>query len=626
MRGEKSSVTSEQLPRMVLDALPAAIYTTDAAGKITYFNQAAVELAGREPAAGEEWCVTWRLYQPDGTPLPHDQCPMAIALREQRPVRDVEAIAERPDGTRVPFVPFPTPLRDPSGAVVGAVNMLVDVSKVKAAERMLSQRAEEQAALYRFTDTLYRAESLDDIYSAALDAIVAGLRCERASILLFDDSGVMRFAAWRGLSETYRNSVEGHSPWKPGDRDPAPIHIDDVAAAELGELARVIEAEGIGALAFIPILANGRLVGKFMTYYTAPHKFSAAEIDLSLTIARQLGFSIERKRLEAARQLAENGRRQNEERLRQIFQYAGVGMVLMNMDYKVLRANAAFGAITQRSIEELRGASCLDFTHPDDVVASLAAFERVQRGEGPVAFEKRYIGKDGRTFWVRKTVSQAAYGDVLAVVEDITSRRRADEQRTLLINELNHRVKNTLATVQAIASQTFSGAKADPVAKEAFEARLIALSNAHSVLTEQSWEAAEMHQIVEQAMLPHADKQRFGIDGPPIRLKPRAAVAIAMGIHELATNAAKYGALTNGTGHVSIRWDVEDSSRLSLRWQESGGPAVKTPERRGFGSRLIERNLSHDLDGAAKIDYLADGVVCVITGNLQSIGSLASPH
>jgi PAS domain S-box-containing protein len=626
MRREKSSVMIEQLPRMVLDALPAAIYTTDAAGKITYFNQAAVELAGRQPAAGEHWCVTWRLYSPDGTPLPHDQCPMAIALREQRPVRDVEAVAERPDGTRVPFVPFPTPLRDQSGAVVGAVNMLVDVSKVKAAERMLSQRVEEQAALYRFTDTLYRAESLEDVYGAALDAIVAGLRCERASILLFDDSGVMRFVAWRGLSEAYRKAVEGHSPWKAGDRDPAPIHIDDVAKAELGELGHTIEAEGIGALAFIPILANGELVGKFMTYYAAPHAFSAAEIDLSLTIARQLGFSIERNRLETARQQAESGRRQNEERLRQIFQYAGVGMVLMNMDYKIVRANAAFGAITERSIEELRDASCLDFTHPDDIRASLAAFERVQRGEGPVAFEKRYVGKDGRTLWVRKTVSQAANGDVLAVVEDITSRRRADEQRTLLINELNHRVKNTLATVQAIASQTFSAGKADPGAKEAFEARLIALSNAHSVLTEQSWESAEIHQIVEQAMLPHADKRRFGIDGPPIRLKPRAAVAIAMGIHELATNAAKYGALTNGTGHVSIRWDIVEPSTLSLRWQESGGPAVKTPERRGFGSRLIERNLSYDLDGAAKIDYLADGVVCVITGNLQSIGSLASPH
>lgn len=122
--------------RQVLDSLPAAVYTTDAAGRVTYYNRAAVELAGREPVLGrDEWCVTWRLYQPDGTPLPHDRCPMAIAIRENRAVRGIEAILERPDGTHVPFLPYPTPLRDATGALVGAVNMLVEISEQKAAER-----------------------------------------------------------------------------------------------------------------------------------------------------------------------------------------------------------------------------------------------------------------------------------------------------------------------------------------------------------------------------------------------------------------------------------------------------------------------------------------------------------
>jgi PAS domain S-box-containing protein len=121
--------------RDVLDALPAAIYTTDAQGRITFYNKAAVELAGREPELGsDEWCVTWRLYRPDGTALPHDQCPMAVALRENRAVRGMEAIAERPDGTRVPFLPFPTPIRDQTGKLVGAVNMLIDISDRKSAE------------------------------------------------------------------------------------------------------------------------------------------------------------------------------------------------------------------------------------------------------------------------------------------------------------------------------------------------------------------------------------------------------------------------------------------------------------------------------------------------------------
>jgi PAS domain S-box-containing protein len=124
----------EQL-RQVLDALPAAVYTTDAAGKITYFNRAAAEFAGREPEVGkDEWCVTFRLFSPDGKPLPHAECPMAVALKEERPVRGVEALAQRPDGTFFPFLPFPTPIRNEQGEMVGAVNMLVDISERKQAE------------------------------------------------------------------------------------------------------------------------------------------------------------------------------------------------------------------------------------------------------------------------------------------------------------------------------------------------------------------------------------------------------------------------------------------------------------------------------------------------------------
>src|SRR5215213_6805657 len=121
--------------RELLEALPAAVYTTDTAGRITFYNQAAVDLWGHRPELGtSEWCVSWKLYWPDGTPLPHDQCPMAIALKEGRIVRNVEALAERPDGTRVPFIPYPTPIRDAKGNIVGAINMLVDVSQRKEAE------------------------------------------------------------------------------------------------------------------------------------------------------------------------------------------------------------------------------------------------------------------------------------------------------------------------------------------------------------------------------------------------------------------------------------------------------------------------------------------------------------
>ena len=126
---------SERQLQELIAAIPAAIYTTDAQGKITYFNEAATELVGHTPTTGsDEWCVTWKLYHPNGTPLPYDQCPMAIALKEGRAIRNAEVVAERPDGTRVPFIPYPTPLRDGAGKIVGAINMLVDVSERKQAE------------------------------------------------------------------------------------------------------------------------------------------------------------------------------------------------------------------------------------------------------------------------------------------------------------------------------------------------------------------------------------------------------------------------------------------------------------------------------------------------------------
>jgi len=143
----------EHFYRELLDALPAAIYTTDPAGRVTFFNQAAVALAGRRPELeSDRWCISWRLFWPDGTPMAHDECPMAIALREDRPIRGTELIVERPDGVRIPILPYPTPLHDAAGNLVGAVNMLVDVSDRKKAEQalrrfnaMLQQNVEERA-------------------------------------------------------------------------------------------------------------------------------------------------------------------------------------------------------------------------------------------------------------------------------------------------------------------------------------------------------------------------------------------------------------------------------------------------------------------------------------------------
>jgi GAF domain-containing protein len=156
----------------------------------------------------------------------------------------------------------------------------------------LAQEREQQVALHQFTDRLYRADSRRAVYDAALDAIDSALGCARAAILLFDESGVMRFVGWRGLSDGYRGAVDGHSPCARDTKDPQPICIEDIGRAELPDpLKATVKAEGIGALAFIPLMAKGELIGKFMTYYNDTHAFSGAEIALAVTIARQIGSS-----------------------------------------------------------------------------------------------------------------------------------------------------------------------------------------------------------------------------------------------------------------------------------------------------------------------------------------------
>ncbi|HXL69098.1 MAG TPA: sensor histidine kinase [Xanthobacteraceae bacterium] len=193
---------------------------------------------------------------------------------------------------------------------------------------------------------------------------------------------------------------------------------------------------------------------------------------------------------------------------------------------------------------------------------------------------------------------------------------RAEAHRDLLINELNHRVKNTLAIVQSIAARTFRDA-APTDARAAFEARLMALARAHNILSEESWEKADLRTLVLRALEPHvaAEDARLRIAGPDVRLKPQTALAVAMVLHELATNAAKYGALTRPTGRVHVDWRLsgaEPKRRLAVHWREAGGPPVAEPARKGFGFTLIERGIGQELGGTAALTFAPGGVECTL--------------
>jgi PAS domain S-box-containing protein len=306
--------------RDLLQALPAAIYTTDAEGRITFFNRACITFAGRTPKIGELWCVTWKLFWPDGAPLAHQDCPMAIAIRENRPVRDVEAIAERPDGSRIWFMPYPTPLRDENGALIGAVNMLVD----------------------------------------------------------------------------------------------------------------------------------------------------------------------------------------------------------------------------------------------------------------------------------------------------ITTRKQAEERMMLLTQEVDHRANNLLAVIQAMLRLT----KADTAEEfqAAFQGRLSALANVQKLFSRSRWAGASIRTLVEDELRPYAghDTQRVDIRGDDVRLPAALAQAIAVSVHELATNAAKYGSLSKSSGTLAISWHTDASGRLSLHWKERGGPRTAEPTRIGFGVGAVD-GVIRMLSGTINRQWRPEGLVCELS-------------
>ena len=269
--------------------------------------------------------------------------------------------------------------------------------------------------------------------------------------------------------------------------------------------------------------------------------------------------------------------------------------------------------------------------HPDDVPGVKKATDDAHAGQG--AYETEYrVMRDGEWRWMRVLgaphVVDGAVVGVHGLVQDIHQRKladqrlkaeieereRAQQRQTLLIHELNHRVKNILAMVQAVAQQTLSSAPSPEAARKSLDQRLLALARAHDVLTRESWDGAELGDIALGAVAAHeaGPGLRFRIDGPRVRLGPKIAVSLSMVLHELATNAVKYGALSGDDGWVALDWTATPAAGgldLRLRWSEHDGPAVARPERAGFGTRLITQSLAAE-QGHAELDYEPEGLVC----------------
>ncbi|WP_334062921.1 MASE1 domain-containing protein [Limimaricola cinnabarinus] len=302
-----------------------------------------------------------------------------------------------------------------------------------------------------------------------------------------------------------------------------------------------------------------------------------------------------------------------EQRFKATFQNAGVGIGIVGGDGRLVRVNDSLARMLGQEAEGMDGHPLDAFTHPDDLAKGRAAWARLASGQADdYDIEKRYLRKDGQAVWGHTTVSCVRRADggidyLIKVIQDITERKRSEAVRHMLMREVNHRSKNLLSVVQVIARQTASHSPQDFIT--AFGARLRALAANQDILVNNEWQRIELAELVG-AQLGHFGTvgPRLRLSGPPVMVPPAAAQALGLALHELATNAAKYGSLSTPRGHVDISWTIGEEG-FWMRWRESGGPPVTPPQRTGFGSRILDDLTASSMSGRVSLDYAADGLV-----------------
>jgi PAS domain S-box-containing protein len=360
--------------------------------------------------------------------------------------------------------------------------------------------------------------------------------------------------------------------------------------------------------------------------YILQHTVDVTELHGLRRMRDEMGV-VERASAVQARNL---GLVEESSQLKSLFEQApGFVAVLTGPQHEFQMANRAYRELTGR--DDLVGKAVAEALPEVVDQGFVAVLDTVRKsGKAYVASSEavkleRVVGEGTQEryldFIFQPIFAPEGNGDVTGIFilgHDVTEQVGAQERQGLLINELNHRVKNTLAIVQSLASQSFRQIPDSAQGRRSFDARLNALAAAHSLLTDRNWKSAGLADTVLASVRATAGDvgSRFSINGPDFTLQPQTAVSLAMIIHELSTNAIKYGALSNDTGRVAIDWRMEedgDHCRLHIEWTESGGPPVAEPQRRGFGTRLIERGMSAEGERNVTIQFMPEGLHCSIT-------------
>jgi two-component sensor histidine kinase len=373
----------------------------------------------------------------------------------------------------------------------------------------------------------------------------------------------------------------------------------------------------------VPVVTReGAVLGGLFFGHSATGRFDARAETLVVGLAAQAAVAIESVRAHGAAHAELAQRRQAEERLKFALDAGRLGSWELDVETRDYLASDICKANYGRGPEDdFAFADLVASVHPGDRERMTAAIEDAIRHGAEYDIEYRVRMPTGETRWVHargRTAQTADHGGarrMAGVSLDVTERKRAEERQKLLVNELNHRVKNTLVSVQSIASQTLRTTETPEAFREAFEGRIMALSHTHNLLTEQNWEGVSLREIFDFELEAFAARDRIDFDyASDVQLSPKATVALGMAVHELATNALKYGALSVPEGSVRVVWALEsgDDPRLRLTWTEQGGPPVAPPTRHGFGARLLEKGLAGELSAQVSLAYDSLGLVCTM--------------
>jgi PAS domain S-box-containing protein len=553
-----------QICRDCIEKLPVAIYACDVRGRIVWFNGRAAALWGRAPRAGDDVERFCRIYWFEGRRISPEERPMSAALKTGISMREVEGVIERPDGSRIWTTAHIEPVKDENGEIVGAINCFHETTEIRSG-----------------------IETLEDLFENAVMALH----------LVSRDGTILR-------ANAKELQTLGYLPDEYIGRNIAEFHVDRATVDDiLGRLSRNEQLVQYparmrakdGSIRHVLVSSNARFRdGEFVNT-------RCFTVDVT-------------ERLQAE----ERVRWHEEQRLAATYQYAPVGILEVDADGNVLRTNVQSCKLLGYSLDEMLGRSI--FGEPTDQSSGTdrEQFQRQVAGESDrYTIERRVRRKNGSYLWmlitssgVRDTNGEFLYA--VRVQQDITERKEREEREHLLIREINHRAKNMLSVVDAIAHQTATRDPEDFI--ERFSQRIQALSASQDLLVRNEWKGVDIEDMARAQLSHFADLigSRIAVNGPKLRLKTSGAQAVGLALHELATNAGKYGALSTDLGCVDIRWRTE-GDELTICWTERDGPPVSPPRQRGFGTVVMKAMTERSVGGNVKLDYAPSGVTWRLT-------------